>query len=169
MVIRIADTSAYQSTVTGKTYSSKARAEAAEKASARMKKVWEEKKIPKVDPKAPAIITWEDIPYSEKSNTTDSDYWHGSDHRKHATWFYVHGYTEWPTQMFVEDYESDRDETEILDAVLATSPKFRDFEMKWFELIKEWKLVEKEAEIELPDIEPEPEVKGTKRGLKAGI
>lgn len=168
-VIRIEGTSSYTSTITGKTYSSKARAEAAERASERMKKLWEEKKIPLVDPSAPAYVTWEDIPYSEKSNTTDSSYWHGSDHRKHAQWFYEHGYTEWATELFVANYEANIDETEIIDAVLEKSPRFKDFEMHYFELAKEWKLIKKDSTSELPDVSGDVEVKGTERGIKAGL
>lgn len=171
MVYQIADTSSWGSTETGKTYSSKARAEAAEKASKRMKQLWEERKIPFVDPSAPYKIDWEDIPASEKVDTTDTSRWHGKDHRKHAAWWYENkNWESWPTENYVNSYNADIDATEILDAVLEKSSRFKDFEMHYFELAKEWKLIKKKVEEKKEETPTgDFEVKGTEHGIKAGV
>ena len=168
MIYNIPGTSAYTSDITGKTYSSRARALAAEKASKRMKSLWEKKKIPLIPEGAPRVIHWSDLPASEKAHTTDASKWHGSDHRRHARWWYEHGYDDWSAEEMVADYGSDRDVTEILDAVLATSGRWSGYEMHYFDDIKEWKMIEKTSKY-ADDFDTDAEVVGTETGLKAGI
>lgn len=147
MISQIAGTNSWVSSITGKTYSSEARARAAEAASKRMKDIWAERKIPLVDPDAPKTVFWEDIPASEKAYI-------GRGKRKHEEWFYANGYTDWPTEMFVRDYRVDFDATEIFDSVLKTSSKFKRFKLKYLEKINEWKLVKKtKAELEKEEID----------------